>query len=232
MEKYKNDSNLRALTHAGLTTYIRLDEELFEMIKESLGVTYAVDGHRLAVKINTPFENMEEWSKVNPGALVNVKVNAKGYVDATATWPSTILGLSLSNTPVEILRKLAKIGFIRVIRSPRIMDGWTTTKNNAVFNDPKSPGYIFAVLPEELPQPVEFKSDQINAVKSELTDLDKKYIDLWKGHDAYYAFSDDSGVYKRGKENHNRLEEEGCKMGLTQLRMNHLFRVYIGPVQR
>ena len=50
------------MTHAGLTTYIRLDEELFEMIKESLGVTYAVDGHRLAVKINTPFENMEEWN--------------------------------------------------------------------------------------------------------------------------------------------------------------------------
>lgn len=219
MEKYEKFlANKEVLAKKGLTTYVRLDRELWDLIKNNVTSTLMVDGHWVVWTLNQ-FINMDAWLEANPGAITQCRYDWDHLVKDTGPFLTDVIAISLSNTSADVLAEVAASkSALGLIDCGKFDSSMEDTKNPLVkFNPTKGIMWV---------------ERSTTAKVDTLSELDKKYIDLWKGHDAYYSFSDDVGVYKRGKENHNRLEEEGRKMGLTQLRMNHLFRVYIGPVQR
>lgn len=55
-----------------------------------------------------------------------------------------------------------------------------------------------------------------------LTDVEKEYVKMYNGFDFWYAYTDDSSVYRAAEKHHNELKEQGDEMIADRVRLKFI----------
>ncbi len=55
-----------------------------------------------------------------------------------------------------------------------------------------------------------------------LTDIEKEYVKMYDGFDFWYAYTDDSSVYREAEKRHLELQEQGDEMIADKSRLKFI----------
>lgn len=55
-----------------------------------------------------------------------------------------------------------------------------------------------------------------------LTDIEKEYVKMYDGFDFWYAYTDDSSVYREAEKRHLELQEQGDEMIVDKVRLKFI----------
>lgn len=198
-----------------IQTYYRLNTDMAELIATNPWVAIGhMHGHRFQVAMDATKEAMA-FAEANADAYVMELNYAELSGDESMSWMSksryVLFGVSLKEATYEDFKILTKNHAFTILDLHKdiLEDVRHKTANPNIFkltalyvwHDPKT--------------------------RLGLTKEEQDWIDMWKGVDIYYQYSDSLSVYKAGKAACEHIFSEGKKLGIPRKRMDELFQKYV-----
>ena len=212
-----------------IKTFIRLDTELLKMFGPLVNTTVVAKGHCIVATLKHTANDRADvlaWLAAQPN-------DCYAHVEVPTRGGSRIeIGFSLSKLEYGELVKMTNSRNFSIIQHSRsVYTGMKLTPTgNPLLSTAEGSDYLYLIPHEDAPieevaaqLPVEIPPETM-AIVTKLSATEQEFIDSLKGHDFFYAYSDSLSVFKAGKADEDRLIAAGVAMGLSETRVQHLYR--------
>ncbi len=199
-----------------IQTYYRLNTDMAKLIisdpRASIGHMH---GHRFQVAMEATPDALA-FVAANDGALVMELTYSELSGEPSMAWATAktkyvLFGVSLKEAIYEDFKILTENPTFTILDLHKdvLNDERRKTANPNIFK-------IISIYAWHDPK-----------TRLGLTKEEQDWIDMWKGVDIYYQYSDSLSVYKAGKAACEHIFSEGKKLGIPRKRMDELFQKYV-----
>ncbi len=201
-----------------VAVYYRLDAEIAGLISKHAYSVYTEKGHRFQVALDAT-DPVLSFVKRNPDCLIldltyqELTGSDMSYYKGKTRY--VIIGVSLKKAKLRDFKLMTNSPFFYC---SVISENVRNNKDNQTFN----PNIFY--INGNFYHHVEHDYEAI--VKGRECKKESEWLEMWKDFDHYYSYSDDHSVWRRWNNKEKEIYQAGIALGLTQCRMENLYRVH------
>ncbi len=213
------------LLDVGIKTFVRLDENVMDVLFPHVTLTKHVKDHwvywMLPTEKVTP--QIKDWlDHQGASAWTTTKFIGVDFLvqhnEPTDAYTYLTIGISLSGvTEQQVARMLNDRRSFSIVPCDLAFGDFNETKSPLLFTKGDA-NFLYA---QRIVKPIEELIAHLRRPPN--LELEKKFLDSLIGHDFWTDYSDSPSVRRRGDAEMNRLKAEGIEMGLSKADVDRLY---------